>query len=75
MTLIEATDASQVKIVSFCVGRNAANKLYQLSLSPGVAVKVLRHAPIGGPIMIEVDGRAIALGRKIASHIMVEVIE
>ena len=35
-------------------------------------VVVVRHAPWKGPVMIEVDGRTIAIGKGIASKIYVE---
>jgi Fe2+ transport system protein FeoA len=34
----------------------------------------LRYAPFGGPVMIDVDGRSVALGRGIASRVSVKVI-
>jgi Fe2+ transport system protein FeoA len=48
-------------------------KLSQLGLLPGSRIRVLRAAPLGGPVLVEVNGRSIALGRRIASRIRVEV--
>ena len=36
-------------------------------------MRVVRMAPLGGPILIEVNGREIALGREIAEKILVEL--
>ena len=48
-------------------------KLRQLGLLPGDLARVMRHAPFGGPIMIEVNGRTIALGKGVAAKIAVEL--
>lgn len=38
----------------------------------GDSLQVLRVAPLGGPLLVEVNGREIALGRSVAEKIMVE---
>lgn len=48
------------------------SKLRQYGLHIGDAVRVLRRAPIGGPLLIEINGREIALGRAVAEKILVE---
>jgi ferrous iron transport protein A len=48
-------------------------KLRQYGLHMGDSLRVLRAAPLGGPLLIEVNGREIALGRSVAEKIMVEV--
>lgn len=50
------------------------SKLRQYGLFIGDEARVLRLAPFEGPILLEVNGREIALGRGIAVRIMVEVI-
>jgi Fe2+ transport system protein FeoA len=47
-------------------------KLRQLGLLPGDTACILRQAPFGGPVLIEVGGREIALGRQIAFNILVK---
>ena len=47
-------------------------KLNQYGLYQGDLMCVVRIAPLGGPILIEVNGREIALGREIAEKILVE---
>jgi Fe2+ transport system protein FeoA len=34
---------------------------------------VVRVAPLGGPLLVEVNGREIALGRAVAEKILVEL--
>jgi ferrous iron transport protein A len=72
MTLTQVDSGQTVKIVSFVGGMKLEHKLRQLGLIPGDQARVIRHAPLGGPILVEVDGRSIALGRGIASKVIVE---
>ncbi len=48
-------------------------KLVQYGLHLGDRLHVLRVAPMGGPLLVEVNGREIALGRTVAKKILVEV--
>jgi ferrous iron transport protein A len=72
MTLIQAKTGQIVRIMSFNGGIGLEHKLRQLGLYPGDQARVVRHAPLGGPIMVEVEGRSIALGRGVASKVIVE---
>jgi len=47
-------------------------KLMQYGLHIGDSLRVLRVAPLGGPLLVEVNGREIALGRAVAEKIFVE---
>ncbi len=49
-----------------------AHQLLQLGLMPGDCVRVTREAPLGGPLLVEFNGRSVALGRSVASRIVVE---
>ena len=48
-------------------------KLLQYGLHVGDFIRVLRLAPLGGPMLIEVNSREIALGRGVAEKIFVEL--
>ena len=74
MTLLESPKGELVRIIEYRGGRGVGYKLRQLGLSPGREVKVLRYAPMGGPLMIDVAGRSVALGRGIAERVTVEVV-
>ncbi|MCJ7695953.1 MAG: ferrous iron transport protein A [Anaerolineaceae bacterium] len=60
-----------MKIIRIDGGHRMGEKLRQMAIFPGIIVKVLRYAPLGGPVMIEVEGRTVALGRGIARHVQV----
>jgi len=75
MLLIEAQNGASIRIESFQTGAGLAAKLRQLGLVPGDIAKVVRRAPFRGPILLDIRGREIALGRTIAAKIQVEVVE
>ena len=72
MTLTQAIPGQSVRIISFKGGVGLEHKLRQLGLVPGDKARVVRYAPFGGPVMVEVEGRSIALGRGVASKVVVE---
>ena len=74
MKLLDAPKNKPVRIIDYTGGKGVDKKLRQLGLIPGRKVKVLRFAPIGGPVMVDVEGRSVALGRGIAARIQVEMV-
>ncbi len=49
-------------------------KLRCIGLREGKVIKILARQPFGGPIVVQVDGRSITLGRHMARKIVVEVV-
>ena len=49
-------------------------KLDSFGIRKGRKVRKIASQPFGGPIVIEIDGSKISLGRKIASKIEVEIV-
>jgi ferrous iron transport protein A len=74
MKLLDAPKNQTVRVIDYAGGKSVGFKLRQLGLYPGREVKVLRYAPMGGPVMIDISGRSVALGRGIAGRVTVEVI-
>jgi len=74
MQLLDIPKGISVRIIGFRGGKGIDVKLRQLGLSPGKEVKVLRFAPLGGPMMIDIEGRSVAIGRGIAARVRVEKI-
>jgi ferrous iron transport protein A len=70
MRLLDVPLNVQARLLSFDEVRA---KLNQYGLYVGDVVRVLRIAPMGGPLLIEVNGREIALGRALAEKILVEL--
>ncbi len=75
MVLLDAKQGDWVRVLRLDGGENVRDKLTQHGLYPGDCVRVLRTAPLGGPLLVDVNGREIALGRGIAQKIFVEETE
>ena len=54
------------------VHEKARKKLLQYGRHIGDTVRVVRIAPMGGPLLVEINSRELALGRDIAEKITVE---
>ncbi len=74
MKLLDIPKGRTVRIINYQGGKGVESKLRQLGLNPGREVKVLRYAPLGGPVMLDVEGRSVALGRGIAERVIVETL-
>lgn len=55
------------------LGWGAVKRLADLGILPGTRIKIVRKAPFGGPIEIEVGGSRFMIGRGLASKVIVEV--
>lgn len=71
MHLIEVEPNHVVRVIRFD-GEMLSRKLTQFGVYPGDTLRVLRRAPFKGPILVEVGGREVALGRGVAAKIVVE---
>ncbi len=74
MRLLEVEQDTWVQVIGVDGGRGLQDKLIQYGFFIGDRVRVLRRAPLGGPLLIEVDGREMALGRGVAEKIKVEAL-
>ena len=72
-TLLQISPGVSVRIVDFYGGVNLRSKLTQYGIYPGDCLRLLRKAPLGGPILVECNEREIALGRGVADKIIVEI--
>ena len=75
MKLLNIDDNIQVEIVSCKGGRGISSKLRQLGLMPGDCITVIKRAPFNGPLLVEANGRTVALGRGVAGKIEVKACE
>ncbi|MBC7169310.1 ferrous iron transport protein A [Candidatus Bipolaricaulota bacterium] len=60
------------RLVAIHGGRGSALRLRRLGLRPGALVRMVAAGGWGGPVLLEVDGCRVALGRGLARHILVE---
>lgn len=75
MVLLDVKQGNWARVLRLDGGENLRDKLTQHGLYPGDCIRVLRAAPLGGPILVDVNGREIALGRGVAQKIFVEEFE
>ena len=54
-------------------GRKAVQRLRDMGLIPDIVVKVIKKTPFRGPVELEVCSTKLALGRRIAEKVYVEV--
>jgi len=53
-------------------GHKAQVQLKNLGFYPGIEVSLKKKSSIGGPLMVSIGGSNVAIGRGIASKILVE---
>ncbi|MEW6667772.1 MAG: FeoA domain-containing protein [Thermodesulfobacteriota bacterium] len=56
-------------------GRNIRQRLSRLGIHPSDRVRVVRNGFFGGPVLMEVHGVEVGIGRGMAERIEVEVEE
>ena len=69
-SLLNVPGGEQARLVS--VSDRLLRKLKQYGLHIGDTLRVLRSAPLGGPLLVEANGRELALGRAVAENLFVE---
>jgi ferrous iron transport protein A len=55
------------RITSIACGRGCVNKLASMGIMPGEVVRVINNG--SGPVMVEVKGSRVAIGRGVAMKI------
>ena len=70
--LLQIQPGASVRVIDFDGGVNLRSKLTQYGIFPGDRLRLLRKAPLGGPLLVECNEREIALGRGVADKIIVE---
>ncbi len=53
-------------------GRGMRQRLSALGVRPGDTIRVMRSAPFMGPVLVEIGGTELAIGRDIAQRIRLE---
>lgn len=73
-TLDLARQSSRVEVVTVSGGRRAIHQLAQLGIAVGTQLAVCGSAPWGGPVLVEVGGSTVAVGRSIARKVVVKLL-
>jgi len=74
-TLQQLKKGEQALVRMIQGGHNIRQRLYQSGVHPGDSVRVVRPGFFGGPVLIEVHGMEVAIGKGMAKKIEVEVTE
>jgi Fe2+ transport system protein FeoA/Mn-dependent DtxR family transcriptional regulator len=72
VSLADLTQGERCTIVLAAGGHGMIRRLAEMGLTPGTEVRVVRSAPMHGPIEVSVRGVSLALGRGIASRVLVK---
>ena len=75
MTLDKIFESRKARVIDIQGGQGIRQRLGQMGIHPGDIITILRFGVLRGPILIEVHGSQVALGRGIASRIIVEEVE
>ncbi len=73
--LVEAPPGKAAEVVLIIGGRGVVNRLCEMGLTPETRITVSKRAPVGGPVMVSVRSTDVAIGRGIASKILVKIID
>jgi len=71
MTLADLKPGQRANVSSVETDSSHQSRLYQLGLIPGSAVHVLRKAPLGDPLQIQIDGTLLSIRKLDAQMIRV----
>jgi ferrous iron transport protein A len=74
-TLPQVHENNKAKVIDIQGGQRMRQRLGEMGIHPGDIVTILRYGALRGPILIEIHGSQVALGRGIASKILVEEVE
>ncbi|MGB9710884.1 MAG: FeoA family protein [Thermodesulfovibrio sp.] len=71
-TLLDIENGKKAKIVKILGGKGIRQHLQCLGIHIGDIVTLKKSSFLGGPVLLEVNGVDVALGRGVASKIEVE---
>jgi ferrous iron transport protein A len=75
MIFKELSVGDRARVLGFTEGGKAyRRKLLSMGLTPGVEIRVIRVAPMGDPVEIQVRGFALSLRKDEAEALQVEII-
>lgn len=72
VSLADLRESEKCTVVLALGGHRMVRRLAEMGLTPGTEVTIVRNAPLHGPIEIFVRGVSLALGRGIASRVLVK---
>jgi len=73
LSLASLRPAQEGTLVAIDGGHGLSLRLRRLGLRPGTQIRAVAMGRWGGPVLVEVDGCRVALGRGLARRILVQV--
>lgn len=73
MTLKELSPGQQGKVTSIGSTGPIKRRIMDMGVTPGVEVKVVKIAPLGDPIEVNIRGYELSLRKEEAAQIQVEI--
>jgi Fe2+ transport system protein FeoA len=71
VSLIDLREGDKCTVVLAFGGHRMVRRLAEMGLTPGTDITIVRNAPLHGPVEVFVRGVSLALGRGIASKVLV----
>lgn len=72
--LMELTPGDRAVIVGFDVDDQDLSRLWELGMSDGTQLRLVRYAPFGDPVEIKLRGFHLSLGKDVAHKVLVRKI-
>ena len=63
----------KLEVVEVEGGASASRQLAHLGISVGAFLQVKRSAPMGGPVLVEIRGSTVAIGKGVARKVLVRI--
>jgi len=73
--LADLAEGEKGVVVKAIGGFGLVRRLAEMGLTPGTEVKLVKKGSFGGPVEVEVRGVALALGRGVASKVLVKPVK
>lgn len=73
-SLDRVTRSGRVEVLRVNSDHGAKRQLAQLGILAGAIITVKKTAPLGGPVLVEVRGSLVAIGRALARKVQVEML-
>jgi DtxR family transcriptional regulator, Mn-dependent transcriptional regulator len=75
LSLVNLKERNSGRVVSIRGNHKVIRRLLDMGITPNATIKIIKVAPLGGPVEISVRGSNLALGRSIASNVFVDLID
>jgi Fe2+ transport system protein FeoA len=74
ISLDKAPSGADIEVVKVEGGTDTTRQLAQLGIRTKETGRVRGTAPLSGPVLLEINGSAVAIGRTLARKIMVRIV-